>query len=292
MANIKHLKSNQSGQVVIILLLTMLVALAISLAVTQRSVTDVSLSTQSEQSSRAFSAAEAGVERAIQTNSTTDQIDLGNQSSAKVTTSDFLPRAHQALEYPPVGKESYAQFWLADPATLKPYYPNNTPIYLYFGNEDLISNLSSPETPAVEINLIATNGSSYNSLRYYFDPVASRRTDNGFSDPGCSSAPLAINTSSSPDASLADRRFRCRVTITIPSGIYPFLMRVRVLYSANSQKIALAPDPTKSIPPQITIVTSTGTSGQSQKTLQVFRQKYYLPPFLDYAIFSAGDLGK
>ena len=53
---------SQSGQIVIILLLLMLVILSIGLAVTQRTITNVSTSSQTEQSSRAFSAAEAGLE--------------------------------------------------------------------------------------------------------------------------------------------------------------------------------------------------------------------------------------
>ena len=56
----------ESGQIIIVLLLMMLVGLSIGLVVTQRSVTDVSVSTQSEQSQRAFSAAEAGIEKVRQ----------------------------------------------------------------------------------------------------------------------------------------------------------------------------------------------------------------------------------
>src|SRR5258708_9711539 len=90
--------NSQNGQIVVVLVLVMLVALTIGLAITLRSVSDVTTSTQTEQSSRAFSAAEAGIERAIQDGpgaAQTSQFALDNQSNAQVTLSSNLPRDHQ-----------------------------------------------------------------------------------------------------------------------------------------------------------------------------------------------------
>src|SRR5258708_37498979 len=101
----EEMKNHQNGQIVVVLVLVMLVALTIGLAITLRSVSDVTTSTQTEQSSRAFSAAEAGIERAIQAGPTgpqTTSFTLDNQSSAQVVLSANLPRTNQALEYPPV----------------------------------------------------------------------------------------------------------------------------------------------------------------------------------------------
>ena len=58
-------KQSQSGQTLIIILVIMVVSLTVGLAVASRSITDVRLSTQAEQSQRAFSAAEAGIEDAL-----------------------------------------------------------------------------------------------------------------------------------------------------------------------------------------------------------------------------------
>ena len=54
-----------SGQVVLIIVLLTMVGLTIGLSLISRTVTDVRISSQIEQSSRAFSAAEAGVETAL-----------------------------------------------------------------------------------------------------------------------------------------------------------------------------------------------------------------------------------
>ncbi len=59
-------KSRKSGQVVLIVLLIMVVILTIGLSLISQSVTDISISKDEEEAIRAFSAAEAGIEAALQ----------------------------------------------------------------------------------------------------------------------------------------------------------------------------------------------------------------------------------
>ncbi|KKT82379.1 MAG: hypothetical protein UW79_C0007G0001, partial [Candidatus Yanofskybacteria bacterium GW2011_GWA2_44_9] len=116
------------GQVIIILLLVVVIALGVGLTVVGRSITEISTSTKTEDSTRAFSAAEAGIERALSEsynaggagvggvgNIPLNSTDLTNQSQFKADWNPQLPEPRVALEYPPFGKESFAQFWLADP---------------------------------------------------------------------------------------------------------------------------------------------------------------------------------
>lgn len=292
---------NQKGQAIIILLLVMLVALTIGLTITQRSLSDVAISTKNEEGTRAFSAAEAGIEKALQpgidlpSSYTIKPSDLGNQSMAVVTTTSSLPPANTALEYPPIGKETNAQFWLADPNSFSPTYLNDH-FYVYFGEPN------TSDQPAIEINLITQNGSNYTSNRYFFDSNSSR-SSNGFikpNNPGfqkCNSFPVITNANQSPS------QFYCQVRVPPTSGSgytgTPIMARIRYLYIQNKQKLALAPDSAGnncpnncSLPHQATIFDSKGSSGQSQKTLEVFRLDKVLPPYLDYAIFSNSDITK
>ena len=62
--------NNERGQIILVLVLVITVALAIGISVVQRSLSDISTSTKVEESSRAFSAAEAGIERALKEHST------------------------------------------------------------------------------------------------------------------------------------------------------------------------------------------------------------------------------
>ena len=56
------MKSKKSGQILILVLLIVVVSLAVGLSVASRNLTNLKISTQTEQSQRAFSAAEGGVE--------------------------------------------------------------------------------------------------------------------------------------------------------------------------------------------------------------------------------------
>src|SRR3989338_8894129 len=106
---------NERGQVVLILVLVMTVALAIGISVIQRSLSDVSSSSKVEQSSRAFSAAEAGIEKAIQTgNPIVGGIPLNNNSTIEGVDAKRIPEATKALEFKSIAKEEMAQVWLAD----------------------------------------------------------------------------------------------------------------------------------------------------------------------------------
>ena len=60
-----RLMKKNSGQIILIVLLIMVVLLTIGLALVVRSVTDIRISTETKESTRAFSAAEAGIEDAL-----------------------------------------------------------------------------------------------------------------------------------------------------------------------------------------------------------------------------------
>lgn len=314
------MKSNkQSGQVIVILLLVMLVVLSVVLAITQRSTTDLSSSTETEQSTRAYSAAEAGLEQALQRGDTAQGDDpirnqtinlAGNQSSATIRNSGFLPvkGSGVAIEYPPVGKESVAQFWLTDPTDASNNYNRNS-FYIYFGNpvdasKPATSYDDSPTgkniSPAIEVNVVkqitAGTAVTYESQRTYYDSLSSRASSNNFVNITTPSSPITCSATPAITTILkSNSQFYCRVLVNIvncaPPNCVPQLVRIRLLYANLNHKIAIAPN-TGSFPPQVELYTSTGKAGQSQKTLQVFRIKEMLPPWLDFAIFSVNDIVK
>lgn len=282
--------NNQSGQVILILLLVMTVALGIGLSIIQRSLTDISTSTKIEQSSRAFSAAEAGIEKALQDNTTgVNFSDAGSQASIYPPVE--LPEPGQALEYPPIGKEEIAHFWLANlNSALNPpeAFFTGSSLDIYWGTPNLPN-----DRAAIEINLIVCNTCattpSYQVIKYYFDPDTSRRTENGFSAPtSCSDSLPSISTSMGQL-----RQFYCRTTLSglpvLPSRL--MILRTRLLYTSVTQPIAVLPVG-GSLPKQAKIYTAVGTSGSAQRTVQLFRLDKVVPFYFDYAIFSAGPIEK
>lgn len=279
---------NQTGQVILILILVMTVALAIGLSVIQRSLSDISTSGKVEQSSRAFSAAEAGIEKALRNDFTS--VDF-TDSSATVTGSGFLPLAGQALEYPPLGKEEVAQVWLADPRANLPLgddcgsgytcYDPSPPrtLDVYWGN-------STTDKAALELTLISYSG-GYATRKWYLDHNITRSPDNRFIRIDCIGYPLVLNN------------YQCKFTIggsSDPDGVLPagrlILIRARLLYNSTSQPIAVAPKSGGSLPPQARIIESTGTAGETQRKIQLFQLYKVVPPYFDYGIFSVGEINK
>ncbi|MBI2196750.1 pilus assembly PilX N-terminal domain-containing protein [Candidatus Daviesbacteria bacterium] len=278
---------NQRGQTVLILILVMTVALAIGISVIQRSLSDLSTSTKVEQSSRAYSAAEAGIEKAIQSGgSITSPIPLGNDSSIFDVQTDLLPAPNQALEYPPLAKEELAQVWLADPTSST--FPNCDVGKICYNESNLDIYWGVPNTtsdkPAIEVIIVYLSG-DYQSKKFFLDSDSPRTGSNNFQDVSAGCTNPVIDTSLG-----SNRTFFCKTTLP---GLVPTLMllRARILYSSISQPFAVMPT-SGSLPPQARLFTSTGVSGQTQRKVQVFRLDKVVPPYFDYAIFSAGDINK
>lgn len=280
----------EKGQILLILILVITVALAVGLAVVQRSLTDISTSTRVEQSTRAFSAAEAGIERAIQQGASLGSVELGNDASIQGVEAKDVPAPKEALEYyPPVSKEEVVHVWLADPNTLTEVYDQDS-LDVYWGA--IPENTS--EIPAIEVAVIVkqTIGGvdSYRREVFFFDPDSTRFAENGFSPVSVSGCNQNIATGFGEN-----RPFCYMATLTrlleSPTDRL-ILLRARILYSKDSHPVAVKPRGEGSFPKQGKIYTSTGVAGDTQRTVQLFKLDKVVPFYFDYAIFSAGDIRK
>lgn len=268
---------NEKGQVILILIVIMTVALAIGLSVVQKSLVDVSTASKVEQSSRAFSAAEAGIEKAISSERSQDAFDLDNNSKIDSVNMREVPEAGQALEYPPLAKEEVAQVWLADPASNLPNCNagkicyNQTTLDVYWGN-------SPTDKAAIELTLVYYDGVKYASRKWYLDS-GPRVDTNGFDGVPCTGYSIGSNP------------YQCykRLENLPTSGL--MLIRARLLYNSTSQAFAVKPT-SGSLPPQARLFASTGSSGETQRKIQVFQLYKVAPPYFDYGIFSASEINK
>lgn len=295
---------NQKGQIIVIVLLVTLVALSLGLVVTQKSITDVTTSTQNDQASRAFSAAEAGIEKALTlsapgTVSVLDS-DLNNQASAIATRSAELPTSPtEVLEYPPIGREAVANFWLSQPKTETAAYTAAT-VNIYFGDSTQTYSASNPK-PAIEVTFFYKNGTNYESSSKYLDSDQVRSSTgnptNGFTYVTTTASPTTFDLKTFTSKTTDKPFFKATASI-FPTGCgtcnTPILARVRLLYSTSNQRIALGPSDgeTQSLPMQATAYQATGKAGQSQKSLKVFKESYVVPHFFDFALFSVGNITK
>lgn len=291
------IKNSQSGQVILILLLVITIGLGVGLSVIQRSIQEVSQSTKIEESSRAFSAAEAGIEQALVQLSEGKQpqnVNFSeNQSRAVIDTSGTVPALNQIFELPAISKDNVAQVWLATPDTApltSSIFYDQSGLDIYWGD------ISASQKPAIEVSVIYLQGGDIKRKAFYFDPDSVRATSNGFTFTGCINSKINTSFGNSRD-------FACKATLsglgTVDLGLGRVLMlaRARIFYINTTHPLAYAPwgncnQPSCSFPPQATVVVSTGTSGQTERRVQLFRQDQFVPEFFDYAIFSLAAITK
>src|SRR3990167_4305413 len=136
---------NSNGQIILILLLIITVGLGIGLSIIQGSLRYVSTSTRVEQSSGAFSAAEAGLERVLSGGEATFEL----EKVSVAVESQVIPAVGQTFEYPPINKEEIAHIWLVSPNDLiSEQYPSSGLISVYWGENDV----SPSDLAAIELS--------------------------------------------------------------------------------------------------------------------------------------------
>ncbi len=298
--------NSQKGQVILILILVLTVALSIGLSIVQKSLVDVSTASKVEQSSRAFSAAEAGVEKALKGDTSLQTFTDNSSKITEITPIGLIPATpaagspQAALELPPLAKEDVAQVWLADPdqnvklpdctadpAKHQPVCYAQDTLDIYWGN-------SLTDKAAIELTLVYYDGSAYKSSKWYLDhTLASRNTPNGFG--------VADSCTGSERPQTGTIDYQCRKTLDFlliksanPSATW-MLIRARLLYNSTSQPFAVQAVgncATCFLPPQARSVSSTGVSGDTQRKVNIFQLYKVVPPYFDYAIFSAGEIKK
>lgn len=256
---------SQRGQALLIVVLIMVVGLTVALSLAARTITNVRITTEEENSQRAFSAAEAGIERVLETGTSIGGpgIDLGNSAFIKSATINSL----SGFEYLFKGgnivfRDEGADLWLStysdDPALIyqDPSFTGN--ITLFWGTA------SACNDAAIEVIVLSGPINLPNipvSKRYVFDPCFTRRLENGFDG----------NVGTGNYSVLGKPfQFSSTSTISITNGR---IAKVIPLY-ANTQIGVRA---TSALPSQGKDITSTGVSGGTTRKITVFQGFPSLP---------------
>ncbi|HET7098793.1 MAG TPA: hypothetical protein VFI61_01005 [Patescibacteria group bacterium] len=294
----------QRGQALVLVLLSLAVVLTIVLFILSRSITDVAVSSRQEESVRAFSAAEAGIEKSLVIGAGTSQ-DFGtaNYSSAVSNyaegTQDFLY---------PINMSSGDTFttWFSNHDTdgnmicdgSHPCFNSSAAsgsnfIRICWGKPG--TGAGDETTPAVELSFfyeaIPGNVSTINITRGVFDPFVGRRSTNGF----------FANDSGSCTISGTDYAFSKTLTFAdadIPVSSYGVsgglqFMRARMFYNTDQSHpigVTVAFAGNSVLPSQGQSITSTGVSGESNRKLEVFQGWPEVPSVFDYAVYSSNGL--
>lgn len=266
-------KNKQTGQIALIALLVLMVATTVGLSLIARSTTDVSVTRNVEESSRAFSAAEAGIEEGLKSGVASDvTIDpaLGVKYSVAVTP---VGGNANPFEFPQnTLKEDTETVWLVNhnaDGTI-----NETPFY----TASTIDVCWSSETihPAVVVTVLYKTGVSYRVAKVAYDPDSRSNYFAAALAGGCSANTAYHNT----------------ITFSALGIILPadtlIALRIRPVYSGA--RLAVAPLPPQTLPSQGSIVESAGSAGSDvSRKITAFKQFRAPASIFDYAVYSEGS---
>ncbi len=290
--------NRESGQAVLIVLLSMVVVLTIVLSVIASSTSDIKISSNETASLRAFSAAESGVEKALITNlASSGNVNSGASFNASVTG---LALAQSSFIYPGtlVSGDTGVLWFVSHTNTGTLTCANNTcftgkTVKLCWGTNGTGSGLST--TPALELSTfyltIPGNYTSTKFVRAIYDPNAGRLGTNGYaaSDPGACTV---------KGTQFAFQKQIDLGSLGVPVGSYSVqnglqFMAIKMLYNTDMPQplavdVNFAGDST--LPTQGNQVDSTGTLNQTSRKIEVTKCYNQIPPVFDAAIFSPGSI--
>lgn len=268
------IKSKSGGQMLVLVVLTMIVALTVGLSLAARTLVNVRLSKQNEESQRAFQAAEAGVEQIIQSGSNSSTDNLANSSSYQTSVtypsgSNFLLNGSELVDQD-VGIDvwiaNYPDYSNPQSGTLTFYW--STPNQIACTKTTGVS--SSQIKSAIEVIVLSGNKLLPTMEKKIFEATGT----------GC---PRIANTSAtSAGGTIANIQFQYSANISnITNGLI-----LRIVPIFNSTKIAVS-SANISLPKQGTIVSSTGKSGQTARKVQYFASYPQIPlEIFPYTIIS------
>ena len=277
--------TSQSGQMLIILLLILVIGLATVLAIASRTVTDIRQATTSDECNRAYFAAEAGIQKALQSvssgNFTLDFNSLNNSQTSVTKVNAGGSDPFFAIPNP-IGKDDYVQFYLMSnyqslaTAGVSPSILKTDTLNLYWDDTNSTPGASSP---ALEITVLQYNGSAFNLSKMAFDTFASRG--------------IFCSTGVTTPSGRADYKYKVAISLSSPAcnndavTQNPVLMRVRLLYNTTPVKLALEKFGGGNLPQQGSVITSTGSTSSGVTRKLVVTSLYpSLPSLFDYALFN------
>ncbi len=306
-------KKAQKGQILIIFLLVLVVGVAIVMSLASRSLTDVRTTTTSDESNRAYFAAEAGVESALkkisgtasgEKNFSLDFLDV-NQTTAQVSAKQFQSLAGLYAFPSDVPKDDVVQISL-----LNDFNDLSSGDYAGSQLDILWGYPGAPDLTAIEISLVYLDSAdAFKIAKWAIEPNSSRSTpaDPNTGNNFCSEVAVIGTPAANIEAKNLEgvrKTYRHTVRVNLNNGAYVggsgadctnntisdfdqgVLLRIRPLYNSVPEQIGVQPVGAD-LPSQGFVVESSGStiSGVTRK-LRVIQPYPALPAIFDYVLFN------
>jgi hypothetical protein len=268
-----RLNSQNSGQMLLITLLVLAVATTIALSLIGRTTTDVNISAQVEESSRAFSAAEAGIEQSLKRQITSNfSQTLSNGAKYTVVPSATGGTSATFVFANPTENGKAETLWLTDPSSVTPY----TPAY---GSNNTITLCWAGGALEVVAYYLQGGGASLNTLKVAhtaFDPNPGLPHNNNF-----------IQATGGACAGVSGSTVSHVLNFNTHLGILPadtiIMLRLRPLYQTQQLGVIGAIN----IPKQGTTFNSCGSTGSgTTRCINVYQSFKTPPDIFDYVLYA------
>lgn len=285
------LRTNQ-GQILVIILLIMVVGMTIGLFLLGKTTTDVSLTSKITDSSRAFNAAEAGIEEAIRAidavapgspvpfapgvSYTVNKDDLGVSGNYPSSIGDPLSLGDAFSVWLATHNETTGELDLTSEGNT---YQGNV-LSICFGAS---SASYSPELPAIGVTVFYLESGRFQSASSGFDADATRSPSNGFENT------VGVSANCAEYKYRADINFNSSFGTNLNSvSVWLLALQIRPLYV--SVPVAVYTPEGFDLPKQGNYITSVGTGSETTRKI-IVDNPYKVPaPFMDYVIYSTGNV--
>jgi hypothetical protein len=238
----------------------MVVTLTVGLSVVSHTITTLRTTKDSESSQRAFSAAEAGIEKLLTTTSSSiSNTTLSNGSSFSGSVSTVSGQVILVNNLSPIAQDDGADVWLSTYPTYAS--PFTGTVKVYWGTSD--------DCTSSALEILTVTGSKANPVITHnlVDACDARR---------------AVNHASSEQTggTLNGFTFRRSYSIAVTNGL---LMRIIPLYASTILGVSSTGG---NLPAQGQNLVSTGTAGGTTRKITVFKGFPRLPmEFFSYVLF-------
>lgn len=269
------MKKSELGQALLIVLLVLTVGLTISLSIVSRSITDIRISQQEEESARAFSAAEAGIEQALIGEGSpysVGGIDVHVTETAQGSGPDFNLGSFDEGDTQTVWLIEHTDGGLGGAS-----FPATGTITVCWGD--------GSESIAVEASLLYKDASGeFQVTRGAYDANPAR--GNEFEPADHTAGGNCGDLQFAHDIDLG-------ADLGIPADAIPYAMRLKLLYNDTPQPLAVHAEG-GNLPSQGKCYVSTATAPESGITRKVQQCQFHEAPpgIFDYVLFSGQDLIK
>lgn len=276
----------QRGQIVLITLLVLTIATTVALSLISRTTTDTAITARIEESSRAFSAAEAGIEEALKTGVGTNGVrTLSGTDATYEVTVNSIGGATGLYEFPKKTQQGVTEtIWLVDHNASGNLVL--TPTYTASGITVCWSSESPDPAIIATLLYIESSNGSYRTVKMPFDPNAVRAATNNFSTSVVSSG-CDGSTGTNYRTTITFNAVSATIDPTIDTLI---ALRLRPAY--NDARIGVD-TAAATLPLQGKKIESTGsTPGGTNRKIVVYQQYRAPSTLFDAAIYSQGSLSK